>query len=139
MKRIIQKYSATLEINENMAAKISQQYLDLKFVISEKVKSGSIKSFTDMSYYLLENSDFEELSTVVDICGTCQASSADCERGFSLMNPIKSKSRKRFDVSHLNDLMRIKSYLFSGREISPDRVYTYRISNKDRREKICDA
>jgi len=35
---------------------------------------------------------------LVDICCTFQASSADCERGFSLMNNIKVKSRNRLEA-----------------------------------------
>jgi hypothetical protein len=70
------KYSATITINASIATKISQQYCDLKFVISEKVESDTIKSFTDMLNYMHRNEEFEELSTLVHICGTFQACSA---------------------------------------------------------------
>jgi len=53
------KYSATVTINASIATKISQQYCDLKFVISEKVESDTIKSFTDMSNYIHRNEEFE--------------------------------------------------------------------------------
>jgi len=60
-----------------------------------KFRNASIKSFTDMSHYFIRNSNSEELSTVVDICEIFQAFSADCECEFSLINSIKSKSRKQ--------------------------------------------
>ena len=72
----------------------------------------------------------------MDICDTFQASSADCERGFSLMNRIKTKSRNRLEVTHLDHLMRIKSRQEEdGAAISVDKVYNHWRSEKDRREK----
>lgn len=53
--------------------------------------------------------ELKEISQLVVICATFQASSADCERGFSLMNHIKIASRNRLEVAHLDQLMRIKS------------------------------
>jgi hypothetical protein len=70
------KYSATITINTSIATKISQQYCDLKFIISEKDESGTIKSFTDMLNYTHRTEEFEELSILVHICGTFQACSA---------------------------------------------------------------
>lgn len=58
----------------------------------------------------LQHSGCEELravSQLVDICGTFQASSA--ERGFCLINRIKTTSRNRLEASHLDQLMQIKS------------------------------
>jgi len=37
-----------LQSKQALPQKISQQYCDLKFIVSEKVESGMIKSFTDM-------------------------------------------------------------------------------------------
>ena len=62
------------------------------------------------------------MSILLDICGTFQASNADCERSFSLINSIKTKSRNRLEVNHWNDLMSIKFYLSSGNTINPDKV-----------------
>jgi len=39
----------------------------------------------DMSHYLIRNSDFEEMSSVVDIYGTFRDSSDDCERGLIII------------------------------------------------------
>ena len=50
----------------------------------------------------------------MDIGATFLASSADCERGFSLMNNLKTKQRNRLQLEHLEMLMRIKSYLLDG-------------------------
>ena len=54
-----------------------------------------MQTFNDVITYVLKDEDMKELSTLLDISGTFQASSADCERGFSLMNSIKTKSRNR--------------------------------------------
>jgi len=125
------KYSATTTINASIATKISQQYCDLKFVISEKVESGMIKSFTDMLNYMHRNEEFEELSILVHICGTFLACSAECESRFSVIRSIKCKSN-RVEADHLDDLRRIKTYRSLGCEINLDNVYSPCISNKDR-------
>jgi len=70
------KYSAAITINASIATKISQQYCDLKFVVSEKVESGTIKSFADVLNYMHRNEESEQLSILVHICGTFQACSA---------------------------------------------------------------
>lgn len=63
-------------------------------------------------------------------------SSVECERGFSLMNLIKSKQRNRLGENHLDMIMRIKSYQLSGNVINMDKIYAYWKNGKDRREKI---
>ena len=60
---------------------------------------------------------FNLLTMLIDICCTFQASSADCERGFGLMNNIKVKSRNTLDNTKLDRLMRIKLYLNAGKTI----------------------
>lgn len=50
----------------------------------------------------------------MDICATFQAFSADCEQGFSLMDHLKTASRNRTEVAHLDQLMRIKSKQEAG-------------------------
>ena len=77
--------------------------------MKQKLKQGSISTFSDMVAATLRCEELKGISQLVDICGTFQASSADCERGFSLMNHIKTASRNRLEVAHLDQLMRIKS------------------------------
>ena len=108
-EELIRKFSKLIpEYQESLISKICVQYDDLKFLIAEKVKSGSVQTFNDVINYVLNDEEMKEFSTLLDISGTFQASSADCECGFSLMNSIKSKSRNRLQVDHLNNLMRIK-------------------------------
>jgi len=45
------------------------------------------------------------------------------------------KARNRIGVDHLDQLMRIKSYLSSGKEVSLDDTYSHWFSHRDRREK----
>ncbi|KAM7374889.1 hypothetical protein PAMP_007523 [Pampus punctatissimus] len=52
--------------------------------------------------------------------------SAACERGFSLMNHIKTASRNRLEVAHLDQLMRMKSKQEADEAINLDKVYNRR-------------
>ncbi|KAL7378014.1 hypothetical protein ABVT39_007455 [Epinephelus coioides] len=70
---------------------IKHEYADFKYIVRQKHKQGSIKTFSDIVAAPLKCEELKEISQLVDICGTFQASSADCERGFSLMNRIKTK------------------------------------------------
>ena len=62
----------------------------------------------------MKDEGMKELSILLDICGTFQASNANCEFGFSLMDSIKTKSRNRLQLNHLDNLMCIKFPLSSG-------------------------
>ena len=98
------------------------------------MKTGSIQTFTDVISFVLKDEDMKEVSILLDICGTFQASSANCEPGFSLMNSLKTKSRNRLEVNHLDNLMPIKFYLSSKNTIDLDGVYKRWTTHKDRRE-----
>ncbi|CAK6949836.1 zinc finger protein 862-like [Scomber scombrus] len=131
---LAQKYETILH-PESMDD-IKHEYADFKYIVKQKHKQGSIKTFSDMVAATLRCEELKEVSQLVDICDTFQASSADCERGFSLMNRIKTKSRNRLEVTHLDQLMRIKSRQEEdGAAISVDKVYNHWRSEKDRREK----
>jgi len=89
IERLIKKYEHL--IGQSNTSKIYQEYLDLKFLIIEKYKNKTFKTFDDVLKFVLNSSDFNNISIILDIIGTFEASSVDCERGFSLMNAIKSK------------------------------------------------
>ena len=57
--------------------------------MSEKLILGTITSLPEIAEIIVNDEQFNLLSNLVDICCTFQASSGDCERGFSLMNNIK--------------------------------------------------
>lgn len=65
-----------------------------------KQKPSSISTFSDMVAAALRCEELKEISQLVDICATFQASSADCEGSFSLMNHIKTASRNCLEVAH---------------------------------------
>lgn len=109
------------------------QYRNFRFVVSEKLAAGLLHTFGDVVQYALKDDDFQRLARLLDICATFQASSADCERGFSLMNAIKTKSRNRLEDEHLDMLMRIKSF---QKTVDLDEVYKRWLSQKDRRQKL---
>ena len=52
------------------------------------------------------------------------------------MNAIKSKTRNKLNIEHLDNLMRIKSYILQEKKIDLDEVYKIWINRKERREKI---
>ena len=65
--------------------------------MSEKLLSGTVTSLPETADITINDEQFNLLSMLVDIYCTFQASSADCKRGFSLMNNIQVKSRNRLD------------------------------------------
>lgn len=131
---LAKKYEAILHHPQSMEA-INSQYAEFKYIMKQKLKQGSISTFSDMVAAALRCEELKEISQLVDICATFQASSADCERGFSLMNHIKAASRNRLEVAHLDLLMRIKSKQEADGAINLDKVYNHWRSEKDRREK----
>ena len=100
------------------------------------MKTGCIKTLSDAVNCAMRNEQFQELLMFRVIRAISQASSADCERGLSLINMIKTKSRNRLEVEHFSYLMRIKSYISSSQKVNLDAVYSYWITSKVRREKL---
>ena len=91
IKKLCMQYEDLISVtNDNL---IIKRYNDFKFLMSEKLISGTIVSLPEIAEIIVNDKQFNLLSNLVDICCTFQASSADCERGFSLMNNIKVKSR----------------------------------------------
>ena len=95
-----------------------------------------MQTFGDVQFGLKEK-QFGLLVHLLDICATFQASSADCERGFSLkMNFIKTKTRNWLQTDDLDMLMRIKHYQASRAQTDLEKVYCQWSSQKDRCEKL---
>ena len=134
VKELCVKYKDFLRQNNDDM--IIEQYNNFKFLMSEKLKSGTITSLPDIAAITLNDEQFNLIAMLVDICCTFQASSADCERGFSLMNNVKVKSRNRLDATHLDHMMRIKLYLNTGNPIDLHKAYTVWKNCKVRREKF---
>lgn len=83
----------------------------------------------------LKCEELKEISQVGDICATFQASSADSERGFSLMNHIKIAFPKSSCSGTFGPPGAHKVKARSRRDIKLDKVYNHWRSEKDRREK----
>jgi len=93
VKKLCMQYKDLINVtNDNL---IIKQCNDFKFLMSEKLKSGTITSLPEIADITTNDEQFNLLSMLVDIYCTFQASREDCERGFSLMNNIKVKSRNR--------------------------------------------
>lgn len=97
---------------------------------------GVLNTFSDMVTMTLKCKELEDVAKLVDICGTFQASIADIERRFCLMNRIKTKSRNCLQVKNLDQLIRIKSTIQEEGVINLDRVYNHRKSGKNRRQNL---
>ena len=82
---------------------------------------------------MFQHKQFRDLAKLVDIGETFLASSFECERGFSLMNSIKTKLRNRLGEDMI---MRVKSYERDGCVIDKVKVYEEWVSSKDRRENV---
>ena len=114
---------------------IIDQFTDFKYAIAEQIKAGVVCTFADLINFTFQHEQFRELAKLVNIGGTFLASSVECERGFSLMNSIKTKLRNRLGERHLDMIMRVKSYQQDGCVIDKVKVYEEWVSKKDRREK----
>ena len=91
--RLCMQYKDLINVtNDNL---IIKQYNDIKFLISEKLISGTIASLSEIAEISINDEQFNLLSMLVDVCCTFQGSKSNCERGFSLMNNIEVKSRNR--------------------------------------------
>ena len=135
VQALIRKYSEIHYVSDDEREDILEEYSSFKFLVAEKLKEKTAKDFNSMLSIGFSNDEFSKMAYLVEICGTFQANSADCERGFSIMNTIKSKIRNRLETSHLDCLMRIKLQLNAGIEIDLDAVYNFWSKNKCRREK----
>lgn len=135
LSKLATKYNHLLAA-ETTHEKLQSEYDDLKFILKEKLKFGTLQTFADVICFVLTEEKFSTVAMFVDICGTFQASSADAERGFSLMNNIKTKLRNRLEIEHLDMIMRIKFHIASGRAVDIDEVYKFWKGNKKRREHI---
>jgi hypothetical protein len=69
-----------------------------------------------------KRNQFQEIAASLDSCQTFQASRVECEHGSNIMNLIKSESRNKLKVSHLNNLMWIHSF-YLEQNIIPCEVY----------------
>uniref|UniRef100_H3B0B2 HAT C-terminal dimerisation domain-containing protein n=1 Tax=Latimeria chalumnae TaxID=7897 RepID=H3B0B2_LATCH len=101
------------------------------YIVAEKMRMDTLKTFSDLSAFVLKEEQFSDLPQLVDICGTFQASSTDCEQRFSLMNNIKTK----LEADHLDKVMRVKSHVTAGGMVDLDAVYIEWKAQKDRQEK----
>ena len=95
-------------------------YNDFKFLAKEMFKASGSVSLSDLAGICFRHEKFSTILCLLQICSSFQASSADCERGFSLMNRIKTKNRCRLDSYHLDQLMMVKSVFTTASETTDD-------------------
>jgi len=69
---LAKKYEAILQHPQSMEA-INGQYAEFKYIMKQKLKQGSITTFSDMVSAALRCEELKEISQLVDICATFQA------------------------------------------------------------------
>ena len=114
---LVGEYQHFLEVYEE-ACRTPYSIVISDFLVSEKVNTSLMQTFSDVVQFGLKEKQFGLLVRLLDICATFQASSADCERGLSLkMNCIKTKTCNQLQTDHLDMLMRIKLIRLPGRKL----------------------
>jgi hypothetical protein len=96
------------------------------------MKTGPLITFSDLVTHTMNDGKFTFLFHLLDVCAIFQASSADGERGYSLVNNNKTRSRNKFEVYHLEMLICNKSYLADKFEVDLDYVYSFWRDGKNR-------
>uniref|UniRef100_H3A866 Uncharacterized protein n=1 Tax=Latimeria chalumnae TaxID=7897 RepID=H3A866_LATCH len=119
----------------DICRQITTQYTDLKFTAAKKMRMGTLKTFLDLSAFVLKEEQFSDLCQLIDICDTFQASSTDYDQGFSLMSNIKNKLQNRLEADHLDKPMRVKSYVTAGGVVDLDALYVEWKTQKDGQKK----
>ena len=106
MESLLTLYAPLLTDEEKDAA--LDQWLDLKLIIDRNRNRNTLEAYE--SLMCLEGQDIENVKHIlplVNIMLTISPSTADCERGFSAMNKIKTESRTSMSQDTLKNLMRI--------------------------------
>ena len=86
----------------------------------EIFKAGGTVGLSDLAGICFRPEKFSTILCLLQICSSFQASSADCERSFSIMKRIKIKNRCRLEPYHLDELIMVKSVLSTTSEITED-------------------
>lgn len=107
VEKLVQLYGGLLTEEEKENA--SDQWLSLKNHISQNLKRPVLPTYE--SVLGLDEDDqsaFSAMLPLVNIMLTISPSTAECERGFSAMNALKSQYRTSLKQESLSNLMRIK-------------------------------
>ena len=96
--------------NSEEAAQIKQQYKQFKLMMLEDKFKGLLAMrfhpfWSHMKTHF--NDAFHLLLTLVTLVLLIPMDTSECERGFALMNRLKTAMRNRLGLNHLNDLMTI--------------------------------
>ena len=95
-------------------------YNDFKFLAKETFKVGGNVGLSNLAGICFRREKFSTVLCLLQMCSSFQSSSADCERGFSIMNRIKNKSRCKLEPYLLVQLMMVKSVFTTTSETTVD-------------------
>lgn len=152
VKTLVKQYKTFLptqdqqQLEENLTDfidKTKNAYNDLKYIV--KASSGNITPKDLAAICFKDETKFSIILCFIKIFSTFQASSADCKRGFSLINLVKTKDKSRLELTHLDQIMMVKSMINAKKfrsqdmntsEIDLDKVYLHWKGVKRRRRNI---
>ena len=89
-------------------------YNDLKFLAKETFKAGGNVGSNELPGVCFWHEKFFTILRLLQRCSSFQASSADGEKGFSIMNRIKTKNRCRLEPFHLDQLITLANTFFGA-------------------------
>ena len=112
----------SVRLATELTASNKNAYNNFKFWAKETFKSSASVSLHDLAGICIGHDKFSTILCLLQICSSFQASSADCERAFSLINTIKSNNRCRLDYYHLNQLKMVKFVLTMATKSVDDEV-----------------
>ncbi len=97
---------------------MKDQWLSLKLCVCKRIPLQD-RQFSFWSKILIEDKRFTSIMRLISIVMLLPTNTASCERGFSLMNRIKSKDRAGLLTSFTTDLMTICTNGESIEEFDP--------------------
>ena len=97
---------------------MKDQWLRLKLFVCKRIPLQD-RQFHVWSKILIEDKRFSSIMRLISIVMLLPTNTASCERGFSLMNQIKSKGRAGLVTSFTTDLMTICTNGGSIEEFDP--------------------
>lgn len=88
--------------------KISSEWDDAKFFIKEQKQLAPLITDAELWVMVLKNALFFNFSFVIIIMMCLPTTTADCERGFSLMKRFKTALRSRLGIRFVSSMMAVK-------------------------------
>lgn len=100
-----------------------QTLQQFRLTVSEKIETESAQTSGNIISYTFLQTQFREVSLLLDICGAFQNSSADSERGFSLLNQITATAMNHLEADHVEHYENQASRIFRQKALFKDHIH----------------